>query len=260
MSENETLETKPGTEGETDEAQSAPGRRSLGRTVSLVLVLVVLAIGAVLSVRWVIWRIGHATTDAAYVKADIADVAPQVAGRILAIEVKEGQTVHRGDVLLHIDPDRYDRQLAEAEAALAQARAAQARAARQLDLARRQVPAAIDAAQAGLEAARTKVVKATAARERWERQYRRFQRLLEQKAVARSRFEQVETAYRAAVADEEAAKAGVAAAEARLGEARAARARIAEAEAGLAEAEKAVARAEEGVRMARLAEELRRPG
>ena len=252
--ERENLETRPEIpEPERDEADRAVPRRRPGRTILLVLAVAALLAGAVLSIRWVVWRIGHATTDAAYVKADIADVAPQVAGRILAVTVREGQTVHRGDVLLRIDPDQYDRKIAEAEAALAQARAARERVAKQLDLARAQVPAAIDAARAGLASARTKVERAAAARERWERQYHRFQKLLEKRAVSRSRFEQVETAWKAAVADEAAARAGVAVAEARLAEARAARSRIAEARAGLAEADRAVARAEEGVRMARLA-------
>jgi len=255
MSEREELETRPGME--TDEGDEAPpehpGRGGIGRRIALIVVVVLLIAGAVVSIRWVLWRIGHATTDAAYVKADIADVAPQVAGRILSVEVKEGRPVRRGDVLLRIDPDRFDRQVGEAEAALAQARAARERVFRQLELARRKVPAAIAAAEAGLEAARTKVAKARAARERWDRQHERFQRLLARRAVPRSRFEEVETAWKAAVADEEAAEAGVAVAEARLREARAARSRIAEAEAGVTEAERAVARAEEGVKMARLA-------
>ncbi len=255
--ERRNVETRPEVEapenGEEPKDAAKAKRRGLGRRILLVLVVLCLVAGAIVSIRWVVWRIGHATTDAAYVKADIADVAPQVAGRIVAVEAREGQTVHRGDVLLRIDPDRYDRQVAEAEAALAQARAARDRVAKKLELATRQVPAAITAAEAGLESARTKVVRATAARERLERQYHRFERLLEKRAIPRSRYEQVETAWKSAVADEEAARAGVAVAEARLGEARAARAQIGEAKAGVTEAERAVARAEEGVRMARLA-------
>lgn len=246
MTDNETLETRPDVTG---------GRQAwpLGKKVLFVIGILVLLVGAVISLRWVIWRFGHATTDAAYVKADMANVAPQVAGKILAIHVKEGQHVRAGDVLLTIDPSQYDRKVAEAEAALAQAEAARDRVRQQLELASRQVPANIRAAQAALDAARTQVAKARANRDHWEKQHARFQRLLEEKAIPRSKFEEVETAWTAAVSDAEAAEAQVALAEARLKEAEAARSRIAEARAGLAEAGKAVERAEEGVRMARLA-------
>ena len=247
MTDNERVETRP-------EIESGDRRTwSLGRKIVFVVGLVVLLVGAVISLRWVLWRFGHATTDAAYVKADMANVAPQVAGKILAIRVTEGQRVHAGDVLLRIDPSQYDRKVAETEAALAQAKAARDRVRQQLRLASRQVPAAIRAAQAGLDTARTQVAKAEANRRHWEKQHARFQRLLDEKAIPRSKFEEVVTAWTAAVSDAEAAKAQVSLAEARLKEAQAARAKIAEARAGLAEAEKAVARAEEGVRMARLA-------
>ncbi len=245
MSDTERIE-RP----EEREPRTPAGR---GRRIVIAIGIVALAAGAVVAGRWVIWRFGHATTDAAYVKADIADVAPQVAGRIVAIEVQEGQRVRRGQVLLRIDPSRYDRKVAQAEAALAQARAARDRYARDLDLARRKVPAAIEAARAALAAARTRVAVARANREHWERQHERFRRLLEERAIARSRFEEVETAWTKAVADAEAADAQVRLAEARLAEAEAARATIAKARAGLREAEEAVARAEAALAEARLA-------
>ncbi len=245
MNDRESLETRPDVTGER---QSWP----LGKKILFAIGIVALLVGAVISARWVIWRFGHATTDAAYVKADMANVAPQVAGKVLAIRVEEGHQVHAGDVLLTIDPSQYDRKVAEAEAALAQAEAARERVRQQLELASRQVPAAIRAARAALVAARSQVAKAEANRDHWERQHVRFQRLLAEKAIPRSKFEEVETAWTAAVSDAEAAKAQVALAEARLKEAEASMARIAEARAGLAEAGKAVGRAEEGVRMARL--------
>src|SRR5882762_5326787 len=38
-------------------------------------------------------------------------IAPEVSGEIIAIPVKEGQVVHRGDLLLKIKPDSYQAQV-----------------------------------------------------------------------------------------------------------------------------------------------------
>jgi HlyD family secretion protein len=51
-------------------------------------------------------------------------IAPEVSGEIIAIPVKEGQSVHRGDVLLKIKPDNYQAQVEAQQSALAAARSA----------------------------------------------------------------------------------------------------------------------------------------
>ncbi len=51
-------------------------------------------------------------------------IAPEVSGEIVAIPVKEGQTVHRGDVLLKIKPDNYQAQVESQQSALAASRSA----------------------------------------------------------------------------------------------------------------------------------------
>lgn len=52
------------------------------------------------------------------VKADIVRIAPDVAGIVTAVLVKDNQFVHQGDVLFRIDPRRYQQALLEAEAAV----------------------------------------------------------------------------------------------------------------------------------------------
>jgi HlyD family secretion protein len=58
------------------------------------------------------------------------DISADITGRIVAIPVKEGQKVRKGDLLLRIDPSQYEAAVARAEATLssAQASALQARA------------------------------------------------------------------------------------------------------------------------------------
>jgi len=54
-------------------------------------------------------------------------IAPEVSGEIVAIPVKEGQIVHRGDLLLRIKPDVYQAQVSSQQAALSAARASTVR-------------------------------------------------------------------------------------------------------------------------------------
>src|ERR1043166_3947021 len=51
-------------------------------------------------------------------------IAPEVSGEIIEIPVKEGQTVHRGQLLLRIKPDSYRAQVESQQAALSSARSA----------------------------------------------------------------------------------------------------------------------------------------
>ncbi len=235
------------------QASDRRGRRSAGQRLALGIVLVLLLIASVFFGKWIIWRFSHATTDAAYVKADMAHIAPEVPGKILSIEVKEGQRVSKGALLLQIDPSEYDRKVRAAQAALAKAMALKNRYQNEYELARRKVPAAIAAAEAGLTAARTQVAKADANKEHWERQYARFQKLLKEKAIARARFEEIHTAWIAARSQAAAARAQVELARARLDEAKATRAEVAAAASGVIEAERGIAQARAGVRLAELA-------
>src|SRR6266540_6104971 len=54
-------------------------------------------------------------------------IAPEVSGEIIAIPVREGQAVHRGDLLVKIRPDVYQAQVAAQQAALNSAREASVR-------------------------------------------------------------------------------------------------------------------------------------
>ena len=51
-------------------------------------------------------------------------ISPEVSGEIIDLPVKEGQIVHKGDLLLHIKPDTYRAQVEEQQAALSSAQAA----------------------------------------------------------------------------------------------------------------------------------------
>jgi len=65
------------------------------------------------------------TTDDAYVDALVASISPQVSGTIADVRVRDTQFVHRGDVLVSLDP-------ADAQLAVAQTRAAYEQALRRV--------------------------------------------------------------------------------------------------------------------------------
>jgi len=58
----------------------------------------------------------YAATENAYVKADIAQIASEVAGRIVEVRVRDHAVVAAGDVLLRLDPEPYRLALARADA------------------------------------------------------------------------------------------------------------------------------------------------
>jgi len=94
------------------------GRRLLRAVLLLAVPLLVLA-GAAL-----VWERGgrYVTTENAYVKADIVQIAPEVAGRVQEVAVRDHARVSAGDLLLRIDPEPFRLALAKAEAELDAAR------------------------------------------------------------------------------------------------------------------------------------------
>jgi multidrug resistance efflux pump len=70
-------------------------------------------------------------TRDARVQADVVNIAPDVAGFVTDLRVKDNQFVHKGDVLLVIDRERYTRALAMADATVAARKADMDNAAQQ---------------------------------------------------------------------------------------------------------------------------------
>jgi len=62
------------------------------------------------------------STENAYIKADVVNVAELLNGRVIAVHIKENQHVHKGDALFEIDPEPFTIALERAQADLASAR------------------------------------------------------------------------------------------------------------------------------------------
>jgi multidrug resistance efflux pump len=85
----------------------------------LLLTLILVASGCAGGYQlWDYYMLSPWTRDAR-VQADVVSIAPDVAGFVDDLRVKDNQFVHKGDVLLVIDRERYTRALATAEATAA---------------------------------------------------------------------------------------------------------------------------------------------
>jgi membrane fusion protein (multidrug efflux system) len=95
-------------------------KRRWGRTALMLGLPVVLIVAAAL--YWMSLA-GKVSTDNAYVQQDKVSVTPEVGGKIVEVAVKDGQTVHRGDLLFRIDPEPFRLQIQQADAQIALAQA-----------------------------------------------------------------------------------------------------------------------------------------
>jgi len=72
---------------------------------------------AAVAVGWYVFTSGRfATTDNAYVRADVITIASEVAGRVVEVAVRENQRVEEGDLLFRIDPEPYELAIKELHA------------------------------------------------------------------------------------------------------------------------------------------------
>jgi membrane fusion protein (multidrug efflux system) len=100
-------------------AASAPSRRWTRLALMLIVPLLVVIGG---TLYWQSLQ-GHVSTDNAYVQQDKVSVSAQVGGRIIEVAAKENLSVKAGDLLFRIDPEPFQLQIAQADAAIAGAQA-----------------------------------------------------------------------------------------------------------------------------------------
>ena len=99
---------------------AAKPRRNVGRLLLMLSLPIALIIGGV-----VYWRSlqGQVSTDNAYVHLDKVSVSSEVGGKIVEVFVKDNQHVKAGDLLYRVDPEQFQLQMAQADAAIASAQA-----------------------------------------------------------------------------------------------------------------------------------------
>jgi membrane fusion protein (multidrug efflux system) len=143
--------------GKSDETRRKE-RRPLIATIGIAIVTLLL-IGGVY--YW--WTNRNLeSTDDAYTDGRAVNIAPQVSGVVLSLDVTDNQFVKKDQPLIHIDPRQYITDRDQAAAALATAKAQYAGQQFGAEIARKNFPAQLEQAQAQLANAKANLAKTQA--------------------------------------------------------------------------------------------------
>ena len=192
------------------------------KTVLIGSAALVLIVGAV-----VLWRYfgSYESTDDAQVDVHLYPISARVSGYVMKVNVEDNQYVHKGDVVVEIDPRDYEVAAAQARASLASAEATaqslniavpitSVNTSNQLKVSTSDVEnanAGILVAQAQLAAARAQLEQAEANDVKAQDDLRRYKALVEKREVAEQVYDQAVAAAKASTASVAAARANVSA-------------------------------------------------
>lgn len=173
---------------QTQDATAQPKKRKWTRTLMWVggpaLVIAIAGYMYITSGRF-------ASTDNAYVQADRVTIAPQVSGRVVEVNVRENEPVHKGDVLFRIDPEPLE--------------IAEARMTAQVE----SVKSLLDAARNGYRSAQADVRSSAADLKYKEQQFQRMQELRGRGLVAQAQLDDASNNLAAARAKQDSNNAAV---------------------------------------------------
>lgn len=102
----------------THNTQSATNHHNRNKMLSALFILF-LTIGLIYLIYWAIYGRFHVTTDDAYVGGNMAQVMPQIAATVIAINDDDTKLVHQGQVLVKLDPSNVQLAFIQAQANLA---------------------------------------------------------------------------------------------------------------------------------------------
>ncbi len=154
-------EPKKTPEPDNGDAQEEAKRRKRRPIVWLIGILVVVALVAGGAYYWISTR-GLESTDDAYTDGRAIDIAPQVSGVVVSLDVTDNQFVHKGQPLIHIDPRQYQIARDQAQGALESAEAQYQGQLLGVEIARKNFPAMLQQAQAQLASAKANQQKTKA--------------------------------------------------------------------------------------------------
>lgn len=166
----------------TDESPNEPttswgGYRWLWPVLFVVMVLTAAGLG----LGYYVYALPYEWTDDAFIEGDVVLVSPQVSGQVLAVCVDANQEVKAGDLLVAIDPEYYEAQLAFQRESMTLAEARLRTGENMVELTNvttearlQQVEAELAEARAVLETAWTEVLAARAVAKRAEEDFTRY--------------------------------------------------------------------------------------
>ncbi|WP_428492964.1 HlyD family secretion protein [Rhodopila sp.] len=167
------------------------GQKPRSRWPLIILAVVVVAAIIAGAVYWFMTR-NLESTDDAYTEGNAVADAAKVAGYVTQLNVDDNTFVHKGDLLLKIDPRDYITARDQSRASLSLARAQLSSAQVALDIARVQAPASLQQAQAQLQQAQANKTQA-------EQAYRR-QHAVDPRATTQTDIDQANAQMRSTTA------------------------------------------------------------
>jgi multidrug efflux system membrane fusion protein len=93
-----------------------PSWRSVKKTIGLLITLCSIVLVLITGILVALQLDGRPRTDDAFLTADIANIAPDVSGRIVSLNIVNNQSVKAGDILFVIDPEQFQLKLNSAKA------------------------------------------------------------------------------------------------------------------------------------------------
>jgi membrane fusion protein (multidrug efflux system) len=142
------------------EPHPKPGWPWLKYATPIVVLLLAAAVVVTMTRNWNAWEGGRVeqVTDDAIVRGDLTPLSTKVAGIVRNVKVSDFQRVHAGDLLVELQDDDYQAQLAQATAAVEAAKAAIQNNRKQREL----QDSRIDRARSGIDLAKAQIAAAEA--------------------------------------------------------------------------------------------------
>jgi membrane fusion protein (multidrug efflux system) len=112
---------------------AAPPRRGRKRRIALAIVALLAVGGGIAAALYWMQARNFESTDDATVEARVIAISPQLAARVKTVHIADNALVHKGDVLVELDPTDYQVALEQAEASEAAVRGRLAQAMAQVD-------------------------------------------------------------------------------------------------------------------------------
>ena len=150
---------EPADDGEDERSEDEQAGRKKRRPTVLIVVILILLLGALSGIYYYLANKDIEDTDDAFTDGRAIQVAPQVAGQVVSLDITDNQFVRKGDPLIHIDPRQFINTRDQQQGMLDTAKAQLSGQKLGAEVAGKNFPAALQAAQASLDAAKASLVQ-----------------------------------------------------------------------------------------------------